>query len=98
VIDLENKHLELVKAILRRHLTHYEVYAFGSRVTNRARKYSDLDLVIRGERAIEWQTLENIKDDLSFSNLPILIDVMDWNKLSESFLAAITNELEKLPI
>lgn len=41
-------HLEIVKAILRKHVPDREVYYFGSRATGTAKKFSDLDLAVIG--------------------------------------------------
>ena len=43
-LDVEPRHLDTVRTILRRHVPEYEVRAFGSRVHGRPRKFSDLDL------------------------------------------------------
>ncbi len=46
MIDIAKKDLDLVVSILRKYVPQCEVWAFGSRVTSRARSYSDLDLAI----------------------------------------------------
>ena len=43
MIDLPLNQLEQVREIVKRHLHHGEVFAFGSRVNGRAKKFSDLD-------------------------------------------------------
>jgi len=98
MIELDSEYLAKVKSILRQHLTHCEVYAFGSRVNDSSRKYSDLDLVLKAEHAIDWKTMDTLKDDFSFSDLPILVDLVDWHKLSEEFLSAIQAELVRFPL
>ena len=98
MIELDSKQLALVTSILKRHLTNCEVYAFGSRVHGSACKYSDLDLVLKSEQAIAWKTMDALKDDFSFSDLPFLVDLLDWHKLSDDFLAAIEAELYSIPM
>jgi len=52
VLDLSADHLETVRRILACHVPGREVRAFGSRVTGRAWRYSDLDLLIMGSEPI----------------------------------------------
>jgi predicted nucleotidyltransferase len=42
MLNIEPRHLEIVKAILSKY--NYEFYIFGSRITDKAKKFSDLDL------------------------------------------------------
>lgn len=45
-IDICQNQLEIVQAILRKHVPDQEVWAFGSRAKGTARQYSDLDLAV----------------------------------------------------
>ena len=64
-----------------------EVWAYGSRINGTAHAGSDLDLVIRSQNltplppTIYSELNEKIKD----SNIPILVELLDWAKLPESF-------------
>jgi len=42
----------IIQAILRAHVPDYTVWAFGSRATGNAKKFSDLDLAIIGEQSM----------------------------------------------
>lgn len=46
MIDLTPEYQTIIRNILRQYLPGFEVWAFGSRVTGRAKHYSDLDLVV----------------------------------------------------
>jgi len=94
MIELPDEDLQELKAILRRKVPELEVRAFGSRVQHRASRYSDLDLVIVGERPLQWRTLFGLKEALSESMLPIIVEVVDWHALSEEFRKAIQNNCE----
>lgn len=85
MIDLEDKYLDEIKYILFQYMPTCEVYAFGSRVTGNAQKYSDLDLVLIAKERIDWHKIEEIKDAFSESNLPMMIDVVDWYAIPLSF-------------
>lgn len=96
MIDLEDKYLNEVKRILSKHEPTCEVYAFGSRVTGSARKYSDLDLVLVGREQIDWRRIEELKDAFSESDLPIIIDVLDWHTVPKSFRKLIKKGSEMI--
>jgi len=85
MINLDKHILEEVQTILRNHVSDCEVRAFGSRVDGSAQKYSDLDLAIEGNHPLDPHTLHNLKDAFSESDLPIMVDLLDWHSLSENF-------------
>ncbi len=59
--------------------------AFGSRVTGRAKPFSDLDLAIMGEVAVHAATLAALADDFDESDLPFKVDLVEWAGLVGSF-------------
>jgi predicted nucleotidyltransferase len=90
MIDLPEASLAEVRRILAVHLpAGYEVRVFGSRVRGGAHPYSDLDLVLVGKDRISETILIALKDAFSESDLPICVDVLDWQALSERFQKAI---------
>jgi len=92
VIDIRPCDLETVREILRRHVPNHEVLAFGSRVRWTARQYSDLDLAIRSDEAIPTDIIYAIKNELSESRLPMMVDVLDMASVSEKFRGVIEEE------
>ncbi len=89
MIDLDATYLEEIKAILRKELPNITVKAFGSRVTGRAKRYSDLDLVLIDDAPIPIGKLNKLRFAFSDSGLPIMVDVVDWSTISTEFRAAI---------
>lgn len=72
-----------------------KLWAFGSRVTGDAHDTSDLDLVlISKNEKINIDDLMNLKDSLKKSNIPIIIQVLDWNRIPTSFHDNILNNYE----
>ena len=97
MLDLTPEQISVVNTIIALHLSSSnETYAFGSRTQGKARPFSDLDLVIKSPEAIPYQTLIELKDAFSESDLPFLTDITDWQQLSEEFKAAISHQLIKL--
>lgn len=99
MIHLEEKYLEQVKAILARHLNNKnaKVFVFGSRITDNYKKYSDLDLALNvNDLKIDSAVMGNLKTDFENSLIPIKVDVLDLNDISEEFKNMILKKLERL--
>ncbi len=85
---LREKDKILIERLAQKTLkTPSQIWAFGSRVNGDAHDTSDLDLVIVSDdkQKIDIDEFINFKDVLRESNIPILIQLMDWNKIPESF-------------
>lgn len=86
-IDLRPEWLEIIRRILATHLPDAEVIAYGSRVTGTGHEGSDLDLVVRNRQnaLTPLRNLGTVRDAFSESNLPILVDILDWSRIPDSF-------------
>jgi predicted nucleotidyltransferase len=89
MIQIENRHLEILRSILSKYP--YKFYAYGSRVKGTAKKYSDLDLCYQEE--IPWNILSNIWGDLEESDLPFKVDLVNWKHMSSDFQELISKDL-----
>jgi len=75
-----------------------KLWAYGSRVNGEAHDGSDLDLVLiskDGEK-VDINEYIDFKDALQNSNIPILIQILDWNRIPESFHQNILNNYEEI--
>ena len=72
-------------AILEAHVPELEVWAFGSRVTGRPRRTSDLDLVLVTETPLPPARMADLRDAFSESDLPFKVDLVDWAATKENF-------------
>ncbi|MBF0262482.1 MAG: nucleotidyltransferase domain-containing protein [Magnetococcales bacterium] len=86
-LALRPRHREMVGAILLQVASRAEVWAYGSRVTGRHEEASDLDLVVRrvAEGVRSGQVVGRLKAAFEESDLPIQVDVLDWDLLPDSF-------------
>lgn len=75
-----------------------EVWAYGSRVNGTAHEGSDLDLVIRsgGQQKLPIKVFMDIKDKIQHSNIPIIVELFDWERLPEAFHKNIESKHEVL--
>lgn len=91
-LQLDDRSLAEVREILARHVPQVKVWAFGSRATGTARKFSDLDLVLEGEGPVEGRVLSRLHHAFVESDLPIKVDVVDWHELDPEFRALIAGQ------
>lgn len=89
MIDVAPHQLETVRRILAAHAPQAEVRAFGSRVTQTAKNYSDLDLAIVGERKFTLAEMGRLREAFEESDLPFRVDVLDWHAISPEFQKVI---------
>ena len=94
MLDLSPIHLNITGSILQQWIPQYEVWAFGSRVTGTARKYSDLDLVLISDHPLDFGFLGKIRDAFSESDLPFKVDVIGWASVSPEFREIIRKNYE----
>ena len=94
MIDLNPKHLETIQRILAEHVPKCEVRAFGSRVKWTAKDYSDLDIAVVGSEPLSLRQLRRLKEAFEESDIPIRVDVADWQSLSDNFKQVIAAEYE----
>ena len=100
MINLEEKYLTEIKKILVKHLPeNSRVYVFGSRITDKYKKYSDLDLAINiNNKQIDSDIILNLKLDFENSLIPIKVDIVDFNNITLEFRQIIQSNLIELDI
>lgn len=93
MLNLEPRYIQIIQKILAKHLPQVIVWAYGSRVKNTAHSGSDLDLVVM--TPVSQKQLSAVRNALSESNLPILVDLLEWDAIPDAFRAEIqkTHEL-----
>ncbi len=97
MLDLSDDQLSLVKQILFTHLNdEAEVYVFGSRAKNTARKYSDLDLLLKAASPLDYGSMGLLEEAFSDSDLPFKTDLLDWHRISEEFKDHIDAQLIRI--
>ena len=96
MLDLNEAHLEIVRAILARRLPGVEARVFGSRARGDARPMSDLDILLLQPNPLDALARANLRDDFSESDLPFRVDIVDAATTDPDFLRSI--EAESLPL
>ena len=96
MIDLGLDHMRIVQRILQEHLPNVPVFAFGSRAHGKAKKFSDLDLMLRSDAKLDWTQLARAREAFEDSTLPIMVDLVDWHGCNPNFQSIIEPQLERL--
>jgi predicted nucleotidyltransferase len=93
-INIKPKHLKQIGEILKKHIPNSEVWAYGSRVRGASHDGSDLDLVVRNPSDLNAPIDEifEVKEAFEQSNIPFLVDILDWARLPESFQEEILKD------
>ena len=91
-LHLAPAHMALVQTILANHLPKARVLAFGSRAAGTPRKYSDLDLAIIQPEPLSLHTISRLKIAFEDSDLPICVDLIDWNQADIEFKAMVSKQ------
>lgn len=91
-IDLAPRELARVRAILREHVPDCEVWAFGSRVAARRKPFADLDLAVIAPAALSARRLALLAYAFEESDLPIKVDVVDWQSASPAVRQRIAGQ------
>ena len=85
-IDITPEERAIVLQILNEIVPNREVRVFGSRVTGKAKPFSDLDLAIMGDEPLPLETRARLEEAFSESDLPWQVDVLDWALADNDFL------------
>ena len=87
LVDLPQRHMRTLLALLAAHTPQAEVWAFGSRINGTAHEGSDLDIVLRNPADLKQSSpgFFDLKEALQESALPILTELHDWAHLPVSF-------------
>lgn len=91
-IDITPEERAIVLRILNEIVPDREVRAFGSRVTGKAKPFSDLDLAIMGDEPLPLETRAQLEDAFSAAELPWKVDVLHWESIDNVFQGIISSE------
>ena len=88
MINIEDRHLEVVKKILNKY--DYSFFLFGSRITTKAKKFSDIDLLYFEH--IPNNIILQLEEEFEESDLPYKVDLVNYHKCDFDFQQIIANQ------
>ena len=81
---IKPEHLKMLTDIFDSYCPDAEIWAYGSRVNGDAHDGSDLDLIVKSFNS-KTANLAALKELLTESNIPFLVDINEFDKLSRTF-------------
>lgn len=81
MINIESRHRKILESILGKY--DYSFFLFGSRITAKAKKFSDIDLLYFED--IPNEIILKLSEEFEESDLPYLVDLVDYNKCDDDF-------------
>ena len=81
---LKPQYLKMLLEIFQNYCPKATIWVYGSRIKGEAHEGSDLDLVVKNFNDNE-KNLYTLKQLLNDSNIPILIDINEFDHLPKSF-------------
>ena len=91
-INLTENDFMIVRSILDKYVPSRPVFVFGSRANGQAKRLSDLDLAIGGDKPLSLRLQGDLAEAFDESDLPIEVDVVDIHEVSETFRKRIMSE------
>lgn len=88
---IKTKYLKMLLDIFKKYCPDAEIWAYGSRIKGNAHDGSDLDLVVKNFNSNKSNIYE-LKNILSESNIPFLIDINEFDRFPKSFQDEILKE------
>ena len=95
---LDQTSLNTLKQIVRKYLPDqaYKTFVFGSRVNGSNRKFSDIDLGVKGPKELSAKEYIMIKNEFDDSDLPYRVDLIDFANVSDKFKQMSLNNIINL--
>lgn len=95
MVSLEQKYIDEIKSIFSDNLkSGYKVAVFGSRATGKNRKFSDVDLLIIGNKPLSLTELALLDEQFELSSIPYTIDLVDKFSMNKDYLRLAEKEME----
>ena len=91
MLTLTTRQLAIVKDVVRTHLGARPVKVFGSRATDLAKPFSDLDLLVMGA-PLTAQQRRAVDEAFDESDLPFRVDIVEAARATPSFLQRIERQ------
>lgn len=91
MFGLDDKYIFFIKETFKKYIKNPDakIYVFGSRVNEKFKEYSDIDIAIDDETMTD-KTMLMIQLEFENSTLPYEVDVVDLKKVSDEFKKNIT--------
>lgn len=86
----------IIQNILSPYKKDFDFFYYGSRVKGNFEKTSDLDILIKGDKEISFNTLDMLKVMFDNSDLPYIVNFTDFHNIENRFYKFIEKDLVKV--
>ena len=69
-----------------------QIVVFGSRIKGTQQKFSDLDICLKAKDSMEIIDIAELKETFSDSDVPFIVDIVDYQNLSAGFKKIIDTQ------
>jgi len=83
-LDVSASDWKILQDLLARLSPEIQVLAHGSRVKGTARKFSDLDIILKSVKPLAESEFASLREAFQNSALPFKVDIADWAQIPES--------------
>ena len=87
---IKPQYLQILLDVFKNYCPNAEIWAYGSRINGEAHEASDLDLVVKSFND-ENKSLSVLKELINDSDIPIIVDILEFDRIPLSF----QKEIEK---
>lgn len=94
MLDLDAKYVAILRQIFATHIPFATVWVYGSRIKGSSHAGSDIDLVVLPSENITPNQFLATRAALTESNVPILIDLLEWESIPDNFKVEIESKHE----
>ena len=84
--------------IINKKLPKADVYLFGSRAKNTNHLGSDIDIAIDNKEKIDFRIILELYSQIEETTIPLMVDLVDFNNISDLFKDKIRKEAIKWEI
>ncbi len=95
-VHISDEERKILNSVFKEYQDQFEILVFGSRSRGDHKKYSDLDICLKGKDKINSSVITELKNIFQESNLPYTVDIVDWNNISKEFQVNIKDDLMPL--
>ena len=85
---------EIIKGILSEYP--YEFFCYGSRVKGDFTVSSDLDILLKSDKPVDYVVIAVIEQKFNESKLPYRVNITDYNVIDKYFFDLIKKDLVKI--
>lgn len=88
---LTQEHETFIIQTIKNFFPKAEIIVFGSRITGKHKKYSDVDICIKADKALDLSKWSQMEEVFAESALTVLVDISDYHLLTEDFRKHVLN-------